>query len=206
VVLLGIATAALEPANARSQLGGRALLVLFAMAALMAVHASIGAAGERAAISRKTAESRLAALQPLVERHPYLENARRQRALAWTVLAYRSDGYEKTRLSRAARDLERVLETRPWWGEAHADLAWVKYVEGKPSEARREMEKATQYDPTHIGVGIASAQLFVWSGDTPSAISELVRLRKLNPLWSRERAREIAAAWTSDTKLLAEIP
>jgi len=122
------------------------------------------------------------------------------------TLAYSSNGYEPTRLGRARADLEQTLETRPQWGEAHADLAWVKYLEGRSDEARGEMAKAIQFDPTHLGIGIASAQLLAWSGDVNAAVMELSRLRKRNPEWSQARAREVAAAWTKDPNLLAAIP
>jgi O-antigen ligase len=205
-VLLGIATAGSEGPRASTALRGRAFMALLALLALACVYRSIGAAQERAALARTSPESRLDALQTLVDAHPYLDDARRQRGLSWMALAYSRGQYDATRLRRAHDDLQAVVKARPQWGEARADLAWVKYYEGRSDEGKAEMRLATRMDPTHLGVGIAYAQMLAWSGDTAAAIGEVTRLRRMNPDWARESARDLAASWTKDATLLANIP
>lgn len=205
-VLLGIATAGSKGARPSSTLGCRAFIALLGVLATACAYRSVGAAQERAALARTSPESRLDALQSLVAAHPYLDNARRQRGLAWMALAYSRGQYDATRLRRARADLQAVVNARPQWGEARADLGWVKYYEGRTDEAKEEMRLATRFDPTHIGVGIAYAQILAWSGDTTSAIGELARLRRANPAWSQASARDLAASWTQDPALLGNIP
>lgn len=205
-VLLGIATAGSTGARPSSALRCRTFAAFLAVMALACVYRSVGAAQERAALARTSPESRLDALQPLVDGHPYLDNARRQRGLAWMAIAYSRGQYDATRLQRAHADLQAVVNSRPQWGEARADLAWVKYYQGKTDEAKAEMRQATRFDPTHMGVGIGYAQMLAWSGDVGGALGELARLRGLNPAWSRASARDLAASWTQDAALLANIP
>jgi tetratricopeptide (TPR) repeat protein len=141
-----------------------------------------------------------------VEAHPYLDGARRQRGLAWLALAYSSGQYDATRLQRAHDDLQVVLKLRPAWGEARADLGWVKYYQGRLEEAKQEMREAARLDPTHMGIGLAYAQVLAWSGETERAVAELSRLRRTTPSWPRSSARELAASWTRDASILANIP
>lgn len=205
-VLLGIATAGSAGAKQSTPLKCRAFIAFLAVLALGCAYRSIGAARERAALARTSPESRLDALQSLVDAHPYLDDARRQRGLAWLALAHSRGQYDATRLQRAHADLQAVVDARPQWGEARADLAWVKYYEGKTDEAKAEMRQATRFDPTHLGVGIAYAQMLAWSGDTAGAVGELARLRSLNPAWLQASARDLAASWTRDPALLKNIP
>ncbi len=205
-VLLGIATAGSTGVKAGSAFRCRALVGLLALLAVACAYRSVGAARERAALVRTTPESRLDALQSLVDAHPYLDRARRQRGLAWMALAYSRGEYDPLRLRRAHADLQAVVDARPQWGEARADLAWVKYYEGKTAEARTEMLQATRADPTHMGIGIAYAQVLAWSGDTFAAIEEVSRLRKINPAWPRASARDLASSWTRDASILSSIP
>lgn len=205
-VLLGIATASSDAPPLRSRgMCNAWLFALLAMASLCA-YRSLGAAGERAALSRANPESRLSVLQDLVDKHPYLDRARRQRGLDWTALSYSRGQYEPTRLARARADFETVVALRPQWGEARSDLGWVKYFQAHTSEAKEDMSKAIQLDPTHVGVGISYAQLLAWSGDLSGALSEISRLRKSNPQWSRASARDLAASWTKDASILGSIP
>jgi Flp pilus assembly protein TadD len=176
------------------------------IATLACAYRSLGAAGERAALRRSTPESRLDVLQSLVDAHPYLDRARRQRGLAWLGLAYNRGRYDPVRLERARKDLQAVVSLRPQWGEAHADLGWIRYYAGEIEEARAEMLLASRLDPTHMGVGLAHAQVLAWSGDTTAAIAELVRLRKVNPGWPRASARDLASTWTQNPALLLGIP
>ncbi len=205
-ILLGIATAGSTAAKPSTPQRSRAFIAFLGLLALACVYRSMGAAQERAALARTSPESRLDALQNLVYAHPYLTDARRQRGLAWMALAYSRGQYDTTRLQRAHADLQAVVNARPQWGEARADLAWVKYYEGRTDEAKAEMKQATRFDPTHIGVGIGFAQMLAWSGDTAGAIGELGRLRRANPDWSQASARDLAASWTQDPALLANIP
>ena len=205
-VLLGIATAGSDGARPSTALRSRVLIVFLAALALACAYRSIGAAHERAALARTSPESRLDALQTLVDAHPYLDDARRQRGLAWMTLAYSRGQYDVTRLQRAHADLQAVVNARPQWGEARADLGWAKYYEGKTDEAKAEMLLATRCDPTHIGVGIAYAQMLAWSGDTRAAIGEVSRLRRANPDWARSSARDLAASWSKDPAILGNIP
>jgi predicted Zn-dependent protease len=122
------------------------------------------------------------------------------------ALAYSRGEYDALRLQRAHADLQAVVEARPQWGEARTDLGWVKYYEGKAAEARTEMLRATHDDPTHVGIGIAYAQVLAWSGDTFAAIFEVSRLRRANPAWSRASARDLASSWTRDAAILSSIP
>ena len=205
-VLLGIATAGSTIPAPTSALRRSALVLALVLAALASGYRSVGAAGERAALARTTPESRLAALQDLVDDHPYLDRARRQRGLAWMALAYNRGRYDATRLQRARADLEAVAASRPQWGEARADLGWLKYYAGETEAARAELSLASKLDPTHMGVGIAYAQVLAWSGDTLGGVEEIKRLRRINPAWSRVSATDLASSWTKDPAVLLNIP
>lgn len=205
-VLLGIATAGSTTPAGRGKRATAFVLAAIGAGALACAYRSMGAVDERVALARATPESRLDALEHVVEAHPYLEKARRQRGLAWMALAYSRGQYEATRLARARSDLEAVVATRPQWGEAWADLGWIKYFQGDLASATQDMEKAARFDPTHVGVGIAGAQLLAWSGNLPGALEKVAALRKMNPQWSRASARELVASWTKDTAILSNVP
>ncbi len=205
-VVLGIATAGSSGVRPSTRLRCGAFIWLIGLLALASAYRSIAAARELAAMARTSPESRLDALQSLVDAHPYLDAARRQRGLTWIALAYSRGQYDTTRLQRAHADLQAVVDARPQWGEARADLASVKYYEGKTDEAKAEMRQATRFDPTHIGVGIAYAQMLAWSGEIAGAMGELARLRRANPAWSQASARDLAASWTQDAAFLRNIP
>jgi tetratricopeptide (TPR) repeat protein len=181
-------------------------MAFMALLAMACVYRSIGASKERAALARTSPESRLDALDEVVKAHPYLTDARRQRGLAWMALAHSGGRFDPARLQRAEADLQAVVRMRPQWGEARADLAWVKYYAGRIDDAKTEMAEAARLDPTHMGVGIAYAQVLAWSGDTLRAVGELGRLRNLNPAWPRASALELATSWTTDAAILANVP
>jgi predicted Zn-dependent protease len=204
-VVLGIATAGSTRAPVGSAWRTRGLAGLLPVLAAVCAYRAAGAAGERAALGRASAESRLDALQGVVDAHPYLDQARRQRGLAWLTLAYSRGRYDPSRLDRARADLEAVVRARPQWAEARVDLGWVNFYGGRRTEARAEMRTATSLDPTHMGVGLAYAQLLAWSGETAGAIQELARLRRINPAWTRQSALDLAASWTRDPALLANV-
>lgn len=205
-VLLGIATAGAGPTEGRGRGRALALVLLLALAAAAGAYRSLGAAGERAALARSSPESRLDALDGLVDGHPYLDKARRQRGLAWMALAYSRGRYDSSRLARARADLQAVVALRPQWGEARADLGWVKYYAGDGAGALAEMGRARELDPTHMGVGIAYAQVLAWSGDISAAMKEVARLRAANPGWSQASARDLVASWTVNPGLLSSVP
>jgi O-antigen ligase len=204
-VLLGIASAG--PASSLRVGWLRSVIVaLIGTAALCCAYRSLGAAGEREALRRASPESRLDALQALVDAHPYLDQARRQRGLAWTALAYSHGNYDSLRLERARRDLQAVIEARRQWGEAHADLGWIEYYSGRTSEARARLLTASRLDPTHMGIGLGYAQILAWTGDVSGALMEVSRLRSVTPGWPRRSALALASSWTQNPSLLANIP
>jgi hypothetical protein len=205
-ILLGIATAgsSLDPVAGWQRRG--AVLGVIAVAATACTYRSFGAARERQAVSRSSPESRLDALQSLVDDHPYLDRARRQRGLAWMALSYSRGSYDPVRLERARTDLQTVVAMRPQWGEAVADLGWIEYYAGRTAEAHDLLGSASRLDPTHIGVGLGYAQALAWSGDTPGALGELARLRRANPGWARVSALAVASSWTQDPYMLSKIP
>ncbi len=205
-VLLGIATARSEGTRPAAAWTRRAFIAFMALSTFAGVYRSVGAAQERAALARTSPESRLAALEEVVNAHPYLDGARRQRGLAWLALAYSHGQYDAARLQRAHNDLQAVVKMRPHWGEARTDLGWVKYYQGNIGEAKQEMKEAARLDPTHMGIGLAYAQVLAWSGETVRAVEELARLRRMNPSWPRANARDLAASWTQDASILANIP
>lgn len=205
-VLLGVATAGSGPMVGRKPRRALAFGLVLMLAAAAGAYRSLGAAGERAALARNTPESRLDALDGLVRAHPYLDQARRQRGLAWMALAYSRGRYNGTRLARARADLEAVVGLRPQWGEARADLGWIRYYSGESTEALAEMRRARDQDPTHMGVGIAYAQVLAWSGDIPAAMKEVARLRAVNPGWSRANAQDLASSWTVNPAILSSVP
>lgn len=205
-VLLGIATASSEGTRPAAAWTRRAFIAFMAVLALACVYRSIGASQERAALARTSPESRLAALEDVVNAHPYLDGARRQRGLAWLALAYSRGQYDAARLQRADDDLRAVVKMRPQWGEARTDLGWVKYYQGDVTEAKEQMKEGVRLDPTHMGIGLAYAQVLAWSGETVRAVEELARLRRINPSWPRANARDLAASWTQDASILANIP
>lgn len=205
-VLLGIATAGSNGTKPSTPWRCRALLAFIALLAMACVYRSIGASQERAALARTSPESRLEALDDVVKAHPYLTDARRQRGLAWMTLAHSGGSFDPARLQRAEANLQAVVRMRPQWGEARADLGWVKYYAGRIDNAKAEMAEAARLDPTHMGVGIAYAQVLAWSGESSRAVGELGRLRKLNPAWPRASALELATSWTRDAAILAKVP
>ena len=108
----------------------------------------------------------------------------RARAHAWRDLAYRPPGWNAARLARAEADLRRALDLRPRWGEAWADLGWVRAFQGDAAGARAAMQAAVDLDPTHVDVGIAAAELLARQGDVDGAIERLRRLRGVHPGWT----------------------
>jgi tetratricopeptide (TPR) repeat protein len=158
--LLGLAASPREPAR---RVGGRALpavatLVLAALAVASAWRAAGAVALERA-LRDTDPQMRVAALDRVVARHPYLADAYRARAIAWRDLAIGRTGFAGPRLDRAERDLHSALRLRPSWGEAWADLGWTRWMRGDFAGARAAMDRALSLDRTHPHITRSHAQL-----------------------------------------------
>jgi tetratricopeptide (TPR) repeat protein len=142
------------------------------------------------------------ALDAVVSRHPWLDEALRARALAQRDWPDPPPGSERARLMRAERDLRRALRLRPRWGEAWADLGLVLHRRGEHEEARRALARAADLDPTHLGIGTARAAVLARTAGARAALGELSRLRAVNPAWPSAHAREAARRLTGDPALL----
>ena len=148
---------------------------------------------------------RLALLDRALAAHPYAAEMLRARSHVWRDLAYRPPGWNAARLARAEADVRRALDLRPRWGEAWADLGWVRAFQGDAAGAREAMQTAVELDPTHIDVGIAAADLLARQGDLDGAIERLRRLRGVHPGWTDARARAVARQWMRDEARLAKL-
>jgi hypothetical protein len=158
--LLGLAGSPREPGP---RLGARALpsaaaLVLVLLGAAGAWRAAGAVAFERALRDRDP-QMRVAALERVLGRHPYLAEGYRARGLAWRELAIGRMGFATPRLDRAERDLATALRLRPVWGEAWADLAWTRWMRGDVPGAREAMERAVALDRTHPHIASSQAEL-----------------------------------------------
>jgi Flp pilus assembly protein TadD len=104
-------------------------------------------------------QMRVAALDGVLRRHPYLAEGYRARALAWRDLALGRREFAFSRLERAERDGSAAVRLRPAWGEAWADLAWTRWMRGELSGARAAMDRAASLDPTHPHIARSRADL-----------------------------------------------
>ena len=157
------------------------------------------------ALATRDPVHRLALLDRALAAHPYSAEAFRARAQTWRDLAHRPPGWNGARLARAGADLGRALDLRPRWGEAWADLGWVRAFQGDAPGARAAMQAAVDLDPTHVDVVVAASDLLARQGDAAGAIESLRRLRGVHPGWTEERARLLARRWTRDEVLLARL-
>jgi cytochrome c-type biogenesis protein CcmH/NrfG len=131
-----------------------AAVVLASLAAASSWRA-VGARDLGRAVEHARGDRRLAALDSVVERHPYLTEAWRLRGVAWRDRGWaRADA---TALGWAEADLARALDLRPQWGEAWADLAWTRFANGDAAGAREAFARAERFDPTHAGIGRSRA-------------------------------------------------
>ena len=209
LVFAALAGLAASPRTEPRAFGGRwvagAVALAFVVLALAGAWRAAGARlGERALAVRDPVR-RLAALDRVLAAHPYATELLRARAQVWRDLAYRPPRWDQARLARAEGDLRHALELRPRWGEAWADLGWVRAFQGDAAGARAAMQSAVDLDPTHLDVGIAAADLLARQGDVEGAIERLRRLRGTHPGWTDARAREVASRWTADSALLARV-
>ena len=174
--LLGLAA---SPREGDGRVGARvvpalAAAVLVALGAAAAWRAAGAVALDRARRDRDP-QVLVAALDPVLRRHPYLAEAYRARALAWRELAVGRLGFAGARLERAERDLDAALRLRPSWGEAWADLGWTRWMRGDLPGARAAMERALTLDPTHPHIARSHAQLLARLEPVPSVTSATVK-------------------------------
>jgi O-antigen ligase len=156
--LLGLAGSSREERAA--VLPGRvapgAAAVLLAALAVAAAWRAMGARELGSALAEVRGDRRLAALDRVVERHPYLSEAWRLRGVGGRDRGWsRADGGAS--LGWAELDLTRALDLRPQWAEAWADLAWARFARGDAAGAREAFARAGSLDPTHAGIGRARA-------------------------------------------------
>ena len=158
--LLGLAASPREPSR---RVGGRVLpaVVAFGLISLGVASAwrAAGAVAFERSLRDRDPQMQLAALDPVLDRHPYLAEAYRARALAWRDLAIGHLDFAAPRLDRAERDLTSALRLRPSWGEAWADLGWTRWMRGDLTGARAAMDRAVSLDRTHPHIARAHAQL-----------------------------------------------
>ena len=145
------------------RIGSRALpaaaaLILALLSGAAAWRAS-GSIGLDRALRDPDPQMRVAALDSVLARHPYLAEGYRARGLAWRELALGRHGFAPARLEWAERDLGRAVGLRPSWGEAWADLAWTQHLRGDVASARAAMDRAARLDPTHPHIARARAEM-----------------------------------------------
>jgi O-antigen ligase len=151
--LLGLAAAPRE--EERRVKGAAAASVVLALMAGLAAWRAAGA-WELARALGERGPRRLAALDGVLARHPYLPEAWRARGNAVWVSASGSGPLAAVRLARAESDLGRALALRPCWGEAWADLASARFRRGDRAGAKAALAQALALDPTHTGIARAA--------------------------------------------------
>ena len=154
--LAGLAASPREPAR---PVGARRLAIAAAVAVgtlgAGAAWRSAGAVALESALRDLDPQVRLAALDPVLGRHPYLADGYYLRGLAWRDLAGGRQELAPPRLERSERDLTRAVRLRPAWGEAWADVAWTRWMRGDLAGARTAMDHAIGLDPTHPHIASA---------------------------------------------------
>ncbi len=143
--LVGLASAPRSEGTPRRG-GRRAALATAIGLTLLGCASAWRAAGASAleqALRTSDRQLRILALDGVTSEHPYLAEAYRARGDAF---------WEIRRLAPAQQDLARALRLRPAWGEAWADLAWVRFSKGDRAGAIQAMERAERLDPTHVGI------------------------------------------------------
>jgi tetratricopeptide (TPR) repeat protein len=129
----------------------------FAVLGALAFWRAAGAHGLTGAVACPPGDRRLAALDPLLGRHPYLAEAWRLRGVEWRARGWARADREGA-LAWAESDLLRATALRPRWGEAWADVGWTRFGRGDLAGAREAFERAAALDPTHIGIERARAE------------------------------------------------
>lgn len=166
--LLGVAGSRRDerPAILRGWLAPSLAAVILLVLAGAAAWRATGALGLGRALAEPAGDRRLAALDRIVEVHPYLAEGWRLRGVEGRDRGWgRPEG--ATSLMWAEADLDCALRLRPFWGEAWADLAWVRLARGDIDGAHGAMDRAEALDPTHVGVRRARAEFLARTPDGP---------------------------------------
>jgi O-antigen ligase len=160
--LLGVAASPREerPAILVGRLAPAAAALTLAALAATAAWRAWGAHELKQALAQPAGDRRVAALDHVVRRHPYLAEAWRVRGLAWRERGWGRAGAGAA-LAWAEADLSRALELRPRWGEAWADLAWTHFGRGNIRAAREAFDRAVALDPTHLALDRSRADFLV---------------------------------------------
>jgi O-antigen ligase len=202
VSLAGLAAAPRSAARMfpRAMVGVAAVFLM-----LLATATAWRAAGARAWESVRVVQSpdlKLAVLDPVLKRHPYLAEAQRAEGLAWQATAARGGPLASYRLARAEDATLRALRLRPSWAEAWGDLAWTRYLRGDEPGTRAALQRSRALDPTNFPVGLGRADLIARLDGPAAAVAELAVLWKGNPYLTAPVAVSIARRWTADEALL----
>lgn len=204
--LLGLASA---PREELSGWGGRgASLAACAVSLLLAAASgwrALGSVGLERALAQPGVPARIAALDPLLRRHVYLDEGYHVRAAAWREVAAAAAGSTTAGLMRAERDLRRAVALRSRWGAAWCDLGWTLYARGDRAGAEAALARAAALDPTHRGIAEARAEFLARTAGASAAVAELARLRDADPGWPAADALALARRWTSDSALLGPL-
>ncbi len=179
-----------QPPRGRPRAALAAAALLFAFAAVAGWRARGAVALARA--QEAAASHRIGALDAVLQAHPYLADAFRERGLAWRRLAAGRPG---ARLQRAVRDLDEALRLRPRWAEALAELAWTRFMALELESAAHAFAQAAALDPTHRGVALARAEFLARSEGQEAALVELRRLQAADPSWNPAEARSALERW-----------
>jgi O-antigen ligase len=158
--LLGLAAAA--PRTSESSGGSRrsgVAAALFLLFALVSFWRAAGAQMLDAALAERDPNARIGRLSGTLALHPYLAEARRARGVVWRDLAVAAGPLRASRLARAEADLVAATRLRPNWGEAWADLGWVRAMRGDLRSASADLDRGASLDPTHAGIALARAEL-----------------------------------------------
>jgi O-antigen ligase len=164
--LLGLAA---SPRDERAPVvSGRAapalLAVVFVGLAVVAGWRGFGAHALAVATAEPAGDRRLAALDRVLHRHPYLAEAWQLRGVGWRTRGWgRPDGGAS--LAWAEHDLTVALGLRPQWAEVWAELGWARLGLGNAVGAQEAFERATELDPTHAGLARARAEFLARTHD-----------------------------------------
>jgi tetratricopeptide (TPR) repeat protein len=89
--------------------------------------------------------------------------------------------------SAVEREFRRAIELNPRYATAHQWYAWLLFDTGRPDEARTEIDRARQLDPTSPIINAASASLHNFAYEYPQAIDDANKALELNPDFASAR-------------------